>query len=171
MTIALNGDSPSSRESKISEGKNVARAELRRACRKSEAVPDTPWSCNVCGRVLLSKAGLVNHMKTHQPRSTSTRIVPPASVPATSTVCDVCGKVCKSPGGLKRHMKTHGDVIPPAATPESSLTCNICSLHCRSLAGLKSHLRMHDRAETNEIGSNNDVEEHNDDDDEGMANV
>ena len=154
---------------KTFEGENVARAELRRACRKFEAVPDTPWSCNVCGRVLLSKAGLVNHMKSHQPRPTSTRIAPPASVPATSTVCEVCGKVCKSPGGLKRHMKIHGDVTPSAATLESSLTCNICSLHCRSLAGLKSHLRKHERAETNENNNNND-DEGNDDDDE-MAHI
>ena len=158
---------------KTFEGENVARAELRRACRKFEDVPDTPWSCDVCGRVLLSKAGLVNHMKSHQPRPTSTRTAPSASVPAASTVasivCEVCGKVCKSPGGLKRHMKTHGDVIPPAATLESSLTCNICSLPCRSLAGLKSHLRKHERAETNENNNNDNGEGNNDD--EEMAHI
>lgn len=50
----------------------VARAELKRACRKREALPENcgpVWKCEVCGRVLLSKAGLVNHRKSHEPRS------------------------------------------------------------------------------------------------------
>ena len=127
------------------EEESVARAELRRACRNFEAVPDTPWSCDVCGRVLLSKAGLVNHMKSHQPRPTSTRIHAPVTITVAPTVCKVCGKVCKSPGGLKRHLKIHGNAAPSAVTVVSNHTCHICSLPFRSLAGLKSHLSRHER--------------------------
>ena len=140
---------------KTFEAENTARAELRRACKNFEAVADTPWSCEVCGRALLSKAGLVNHMKSHQPGQTSSRTVLPVSVPvpapAAANVCTVCGKVCKSPGGLKLHMRTHPNATPPAqaSTTNSSLTCNICQKSCRSHAGLKSHLRWHERAETN----------------------
>ena len=67
---------------RLEEG-TVAQAKLRRACRKHEAVPATQWICDVCGRVLLSKAGLVNHLKSHQPRA-ATNIPLPAAPCACS---------------------------------------------------------------------------------------
>ena len=130
------------------ESNRVSRAELRRACRKGVvALPDSPWSCNICNRVLLSKAGLVNHLKSHEP--TNSRTVPVA--PSTSHIdtglhtCPTCTKLCKSAGGLKRHLRIHADVASAAITSRSPLQCHICQQKCKSLAGLKSHLRAHGR--------------------------
>jgi len=136
------------------EDDTVAQAKLRRACRKHEAVPATQWNCDICGRVLLSKAGLVNHLKSHQPRETMTIPLPAAptvSVATPSLSCTVCGKTCKSAGGLKLHMKVHGGVIPTASAPISPLSCHLCHKQCKSLAGLKSHLRAHGRSEQTDV--------------------
>ena len=55
------------------ERKRVEHAELKRALRKQNdsAVPAdviNELKCSVCGRLLLSKAGLVNHLKSHGQR-------------------------------------------------------------------------------------------------------
>ena len=52
------------------ERKRVEHAELKRALRKQDdsAVPTDVMNelkCSVCGCLLLSKAGLVNHLKSH----------------------------------------------------------------------------------------------------------
>ena len=142
------------------ESDRVSRAKQRRACRKGEALPPDcgpTWICEVCGRVLLSKAGLVNHLKSHQ----NTRPHPaPASVPAPDQstavpiayACTLCPKVCKSAGGLKRHYKVHGNSVPDTVAEKSPLDCHICFKTCRSRAGLLSHLRAHGRQEHTEEG-------------------
>ena len=54
------------------------------------------WKCQTCGRILLSKAGYVNHRKSHQERF--------MQIPGTNNVsCAICNKVCKSASGFKRH--------------------------------------------------------------------
>ena len=135
-------------------------AEVKRACRKQEPLPEgcgPVWNCEVCGRVLLSKAGLVNHLKSHEPRRSryipETPIDPPSDNPGVH-MCNVCTKICKSSGGLKLHMKIHathhrGDEVTVPATHGTSLECWICSKQCKSRAGLKSHLRAHGRSERN----------------------
>ena len=142
------------------EDQQVKRAGIRRACRKFEVAPDSQWLCGVCGRVMLSKAGLVNHMKSHESRPVPVITLPLAPAAPAVVTCEVCGKTCKSSGGLKLHMKVHGGPIPPPAASGSDLLCHICSKPCRSLAGLKSHLRAHGRADRD-----------GEDNDEGMALV
>ena len=137
----------------------VAQAKLRRACRKHEAVPATQWICDVCGRVMLSKAGLVNHLKSHQPRAVVN--IPLPAAPAISSAapalsCSICDKTCKSAGGLKRHMKVHGGEVPTASVSASPLSCHLCHKQCKSLAGLKSHLRAHGRSAQTEVGDVNE---------------
>ena len=103
-------------------------------------------TCSYCGRILLSKAGLVGHVKSHERRlnqNSYVNLLPPA--PPENT-CPVCFKVCKSKSGLTRHMRVHqrdGNVIPEI--PVGPNTCHICHLSCRSRAGLMSHLRSHGR--------------------------
>ena len=132
------------------ESNRIARAELRRACRKRESLPancGSVWICEVCDRSLLSKAALVNHLKSHD-RATAAPVIP-CSIPTNEAhilSCPLCPKVCKSTGGLKRHLKIHGDAgsVAVAAT-SGSFACHICQLQCKSTAGLKSHLRAHGR--------------------------
>ena len=132
------------------ESNRIARAELRRACRKRESLPancGSVWICEVCDRSLLSKAALVNHLKSHDRPGAATVI--PCSIPTNEAhilSCPLCPKVCKSTGGLKRHLKIHGDAgsVAVAAT-SGSFACHICQLQCKSTAGLKSHLRAHGR--------------------------
>ena len=140
------------------EEDRVKRMELRRACRKREdisSVTEELWTCDVCDRKLLSKAGLVNHMKSHELNRSSR--LPPVNVPLHNDVinqgghtCPHCSKVCKSAGGLKRHMKVHGNdplSVVPAVPPAGEFTCPKGSKQSKSLAGHKSHLRWHDRVE------------------------
>ena len=129
--------------------KRTQRAKLKRDLRKGnmENLPSDSanWKCESCGRILLSKAGYVNHLKSHQ-RNPPARVVPPQP---DSTTCAVCGKVCKSTSGLKRHMAVHKDDIkhPDPINPVKTLTfvCHVCHRPCKSAAGLRSHLRAHER--------------------------
>ena len=68
------------------------------------------WECETCGRALLSKAGYLNHFKSHA--SSLPRVIH-ASLPPRPQVhiCLMCNKVCKSAPGLKRHMVVHKDLI------------------------------------------------------------
>ena len=82
------------------------------------------WDCETCRRILLSKAGFVNHQKSHayQPPGD---VLPPRP---KETTCVLCSKVCKSVVGLKRHMLLHKAVIPqkdhePCEGPNISLLC------------------------------------------------
>ena len=127
----------------------VERAKLKRDLRKGN-VDNLPcdsanWTCETCSRVLLSKAGYVNHVKSHAREHVSSTIPPHPG----STTCAVCNKVCKSTPGLKRHMVVHKDVIqyPDPINPVKTLTfvCHLCYRPCKSAAGLRSHLRAHER--------------------------
>ena len=133
------------------EEKRVERAVLKRALRKQDesAVPvdvQEELKCNVCGRFLLSRAGLINHLKSHNQRQNQSfyeEVLPPRP-PMHS--CPTCGLVCKSAGGLTRHSKIHKDVPQPAPSKEGKFKCYICECSCKTEAGLKSHLRAHGRA-------------------------
>ena len=115
------------------------------------------WKCDTCSRILLSKAGYVNHMKSHERvPAESTHVLPPQP---GDTTCAVCEKTCKTTAGLKRHMKIHKDIIPQrsAVNPITVLDfiCHICHRPCKSAAGLKSHLRAHGRTVNNQDDSTN----------------
>ena len=126
----------------------IERAELKRDLRKgkTENLPDisSHWKCETCGRFLLSKAGYINHLKSHQRCPTAN--LPPQP---DSTTCAVCSKVCKSIPGLKRHMVVHKDEVkhPDTINPVRNLSfvCHLCHRPCKSAAGLRSHLRAHGR--------------------------
>ena len=130
--------------------KKTERAKLKRDLRKGNTgnLPSDSacWKCETCGRVLLSKAGYVNHLKSHQ-RNPPTTIIPPQP---DSTTCAVCNKVCKTIPGLKRHMAVHKDTIkhPDSINPVKTLSyvCHVCHRPCKSASGLQSHLRAHGRS-------------------------
>ena len=144
----------------IFEKERVDHAELKRSLRKGSAsLPDeaVKWKCDTCSRILLSKAGYVNHMKSHERvPAESTHVLPPQP---GDTTCAVCEKTCKTTAGLKRHMKIHKDIIPQrsAVNPITVLDfiCHICHRPCKSAAGLKSHLRAHGRTVNNQDDSTN----------------
>ena len=129
--------------------KRVQKAKLKRELRKgnTDNLPNNiaNWTCRTCGRVLLSRAGYVNHLKSHEERP-STHTIPPRP---DSTTCVVCMKVCKSESGLKRHMVVHKDAIhhpdPINHVKTVAFVCHICYRSCKSAAGLRSHLRAHGR--------------------------
>ena len=66
------------------------------------------WQCNVCERVLLSKAGYANHLKSpniSQKQSDCINLLPS---PSTETTCVICSKVFNSVSGLKTNGCTQG---------------------------------------------------------------
>ena len=88
--------------------KRLEHAKLKRVLRKGNLENVTMQiGSGKHGRVLLSKAGYVNHMKSHIDRPLS------SSVPQQpdSMVCVICGKVNRCASGLKRHMVVHKDSI------------------------------------------------------------
>ena len=96
----------------------MEQAALKRALQMQDdsAVPTdvlNELKCSVCGRFLLSKAGLINHLKSHG--LWPNEAVYEETLPARPTkhTCPTCGLVCKSAGGLTRHSKIHKDVPQP----------------------------------------------------------
>ena len=135
----------------------IERLELKRACRKQvyhPAIDEVAFSCTVCNRKLLSKAGLVNHMKSHDNNAFQTAyesLQPQVSDELQSLTCPQCSKTCKSSGDLKRHLKVHerdsSCSMPRVQPPNTDNKCPKCQKKMNSLAGLKSHLRWHQRAD------------------------
>ena len=118
--------------------------ELRKGCTQNLPSGFAGWICETCNRVLLSKAGYVNHLKSHENNPPNTMVHPQPD----RTTCIVCKKVCKSISGLKRHMNTHKDVLqqPDPINPvKTAFVCHLCYRPCKSAAGLRSHLRAHGR--------------------------
>ena len=75
--------------------------------------------CQDCGRVCLSKAGLISH-------SRSPNIGPPVW-----QANHQCGKQCKSDSELNRHMRIHVDSITNLSA-QSNFSCDYCGLECKS---------------------------------------
>ena len=140
----------------VFEKKRVEHYILKRALRKQEendliASLSQELKCIYCGRILLSKAGLVNHLKSHEERQNQAVYkdsLPPR--PANHT-CSICGMVCKSAGGLTRHLRTHKEEAAQPVVPTNvKFMCHICQRTCKTEAGLQSHLRAHGRKAKNE---------------------
>ena len=94
-------------------------------------------TCDHCGRICLSRAGLINHKRRHL--SDDSTLQYDIQHDFSSSLCNI---VCSSANGLTRHHKTsHPD--QPAA--HGRLTCRTCGLKCKSLPGLMSHLRRHQK--------------------------
>ena len=132
------------------EKKRVDHAILKRALRKQEENEITAdvvqdLKCHICGRILLSRAGYVNHLKSHEQRQNQDVFKDILSPRPTNYTCSICSLVCKSAGGLTRHTKVH-KTAEPVATSNDNFKCHICQRSCKTEAGLKSHLRAHGRA-------------------------
>ena len=132
------------------ETERIENEVFKRSLRK-DVNPDLPedvqlWSCNHCPRMLKSKAGLANHLKSHE-----TSNLPALPARPDQNTCVICNKVCKSSAGLKSHMHVHKDVIPQASSINPvkvmSFVCHVCFRPCKSASGLKSHLRAHARSQ------------------------
>ena len=106
-------------------------------------VQESDWSCDVCDRILLSKAGCINHMKPYDTL--------PLRLGDTTYVTR--SKVCKSFFSLKRHHAVHKNFLPESNQITSSvitpIVCHLCLQVCEDAAvaidGWKSHLRVHRR--------------------------
>jgi hypothetical protein len=119
------------------EARLIAHKKLKRDLRKG-VVNDVSacaarWPCKKCGRLLLSKAGYVNHLKSHNQH-------PRREVLASrldQQKCLMCNKACKSVAGLKRHMAVHKSEVGKhnAISSARSLlfTCHICFKACKRL--------------------------------------
>ena len=93
------------------------------------------WLCEYCGRLLLFKAGYINHLKSHE-NIPQNMLVHPQFDPTT---CIICNRVCKSISGLKRRMSIHNDVLlqPDPINPvKTAFVCHLCYRSCKSAAGL-----------------------------------
>ena len=111
-------------------------ADMKRAVRKHQPhhliESSNTITCQVCNRICLSRAGFLQHMKTHDRRAPPPRdcaiaqrhmrgpilhdvmkcncracIRAKALLLVPPHVCPTCGKVCKSKGGLTLHQKVH----------------------------------------------------------------
>ena len=132
------------------ENRRIEHAKLKRALRKQDgsAVPadiQQELKCTECGRLLLSKAGFVNHVKSHNVRQDEQAYVDVLPPRPPKFGCNVCGLVCTSASGLTRHSKVHNDGAPQLHQVAGMFSCHICERVCKSEAGLKSHLRAHGR--------------------------
>ena len=87
---------------------NKLKRDLRKGVPTNVDVNINRWECETCGRILLSKAGFVNHQKSHAQQPPGD-VLPPRP---KETTCVLCTKVCKSIAGLKRHMLVDKAVIP-----------------------------------------------------------
>ena len=136
------------------ERKRVEHAALKRAHRKQDdnAVPTdvlNELKCSVCGRLLLSKADSVNHLKSHELWPNEAVFEKALPGRPTRHTCPTCGLECKSAGGLTRHSKIRKDVPQLEISNNGNFKCYICERTCKTKAGLKSHLRAHDRTVNN----------------------
>lgn len=91
----------------------VEHATIKRALRKREDTEDfdldPAYSCGICGRVCLSKAGLKSHGTTHAGHELGAREGGGRS--PTRLSCRICGKLCRLGGAMWNHMRTHSHAI------------------------------------------------------------
>ena len=102
--------------------------------------------CSVCGRLLLSKSGLVYHLKSHGQLPNEADYEEALPGRPRRHNCPTCGLVCKSAGGLTRHSKIRKDVPQSEISNNGTFKCYICKCTCKIKARLRSHLRAHDHA-------------------------
>ena len=84
---------------------------------------DEKFECNICGKILKSKANIKNHiMQIHIRKETY--------------ICPHCGKISKSKGNLQQHInKIHLQLRPFA--------CTVCPKKFKSAQQNEAHMRTH----------------------------
>ena len=105
-------------------GRAKLKRELRKGCAHNLRSGYARWLCENCGRLLLSKAGYVNHLKSRENILQNTLVRPQFD----TTTCVICSKVCKSISGLKRHMSIHNDVLLQPDPINPVKTAFVCHL-------------------------------------------
>ncbi len=84
-----------------------------------------PWECNMCCKVLTSKASLVSHLRTHTGEK--------------PYVCTVCEKAFSQKGTMERHQKGHSGQKPHR--------CQICGAAYTQRHNLNYHMQHGHHAE------------------------
>jgi hypothetical protein len=92
------------------ESDRIDHEKKKRSARKMQDV-DVPagrgtksnLTCPHCGRILLSRAGYVAHLKSHEKRQSASLVPDLASL--ESKMCSICQLQCKSLAGLKSHIR------------------------------------------------------------------
>ena len=98
------------------ETARIEHAKLKRSARKMEDIniPGGKWSkadltCPHCNRILLSRAGYVAHIKSHNENSVPLR---KPSLPLNKgNKCSLCQLQCKSLAGLKSHIRARHKLL------------------------------------------------------------
>ena len=101
------------------------------------------WSCSFCHRILLSKAGWVNHVKSLKEKAA-------LHIPQKqcATECTQCDKTGYTSCELGNHMVLKNKSKQGASTKvvaNKSFPCHLCDKLYKYPAGLASHLRGHMR--------------------------
>ena len=85
------------------ERSRMEHQQLKRRLRKGENTGlgknTQGWTCSFCQRILLSKAGWVNHVKSHKTKNTPDNV--------HMFICPLCNKQNKSAAGLASHLRRH----------------------------------------------------------------
>ena len=112
------------------EKSRIAHKKVRRDIRRGIAValPDDKvlpimFTCNVCARPCLSRAGLKSHLRSHKAR-------PKIDYKVTGTTHHT---------NIRQGHEEQLQLQPTIA--DKGFSCQLCTRQCRSLAGLKSHIR------------------------------
>merc|ERR1712004_147682 len=120
-------------------------------------IKDIPWPCNICGKVIGSKSGLVQHKaKYHKDLKEDQPVTPrqplDTSVPYETVInsmiekqgevwtCTKCGKSAvdaRAKFNLKRHIEVHIEGV--------AYTCDICGKTSGSKNGLAQHKAKYHR--------------------------
>lgn len=114
---------------------------------KKKHVPDNRFVCDLCGKKLYSKSGLVDHMNVHQglkphkcefcgvgfANSTTLRLHVRRHTGHRPYKCKLCDRAFNQSHSLKVHLRLH--------TGEKPFSCNVCARSFVSSSVLKSHMK------------------------------
>ena len=91
------------------------------------------WKCEICARKLLSKAGYVNHKKSHEKDLGYANPLPSRPADTTCvTTCAICSKKCKTTAGLK--LTAYGHSQKNNSTIQLSEPRQITGIHLSCLS-------------------------------------
>ncbi|KAH1003720.1 hypothetical protein HUJ04_003591 [Dendroctonus ponderosae] len=114
---------------------------------KKKHVPDNRFVCDLCGKKLYSKSGLVDHMNVHKglkphkcefcgigfANSTTLRLHVRRHTGHRPYKCKLCDRAFNQSHSLKVHLRLH--------TGEKPFSCNVCARTFVSTSVLKSHMK------------------------------